>query len=147
MSKLKIYYNRSSELMVHYPCAACTKNVSSRHKVICWDHCNQQVHIRYNDLNDLGYYNLLKSKNKFQYCILCTSEMLPFCTINSIISLPEENLNKPTEALISLLNQLHNFTGNKKKMNSSCQTVNIEKQIISRSFPTTSKGRPCLFFR
>ena len=41
--------------------------------------------------------------------------MLPFCTANSIMSLPKEDLNKSIEALISLLNHLHNFTDDEKK--------------------------------
>ena len=74
------------------------------------------MHIKCNDLNDLDY-NLLKSKNEFWYCILCTSEILPFCTVNSIMPLKSNkgNLNKPTDALINLMNQLNNFTDGEKE--------------------------------
>ena len=34
----------------------------------------------------------------------------------------------------------------RKKMSWNCQTVNKEKQIISKSFPQMSNGRPCPFF-
>ena len=104
--------------MKHYPCAVCEKGVLNQHKAICCDHCTQWVHIKCNDLNDLDY-NLLKSKNEFWYCILCTSEILPFCTVNSIMPLKSNkgNLNKPTVALINLMNQLNNFMMTRKKMN------------------------------
>ena len=72
------------------------------------------MHIKCNDLNDLDY-KLLKSKNGFWYYILFTSEILPLCTVNSVMSLSKGNLNKPTDALITLLNQLNNFTDNKKE--------------------------------
>ena len=63
-------------------------------------------------LNDLDC-NLLKSKNEFWYCILCTSEILPFCTVMPLKS--KGNLNKPTVALINLVNQLNNFTDDEKE--------------------------------
>ena len=74
------------------------------------------MHIKCNELNDLDY-NLLKSKNEFWYCILCTSEILPFCsTVNSIMPLKSKgNVSKPTVALINLMNQLNNFTDDKKE--------------------------------
>ena len=77
--------------------------VLNQHKAICCDHCNQWVHIKCNDLNDLDY-DLLKSKNEFWYCILCTSEILPFSTVNSIMSLSKGDLNKHAGALMSLIN-------------------------------------------
>ena len=87
--------------MKNYPCAVCKKSVLNQHKAICSNHCNQWLQIKCNDLNDLNY-NLLKSKNEFWFCILCTSEILPYC--NSIMPLPKGNLNKSTGALISLDN-------------------------------------------
>ena len=72
------------------------------------------MHIKCNDLNDLDY-NLLKSKNEFWYCILCTSEILPFCTVNSVMSLPKGSLNKPTGALINLMNQINSLTDDEKE--------------------------------
>ena len=97
--------------MKHYPCAVCKKSVLNQHKAIC---CSQWVHIKCNDLNDLDY-NHLKSKNEFWYCILCTSEILPFCTVNSIMLPPKGSLNKPTDALINHINQLNNFTDDEKE--------------------------------
>ena len=48
--------------MKHYPCEVCKKSVLNQHKAICCDHCNQWVHIKCNDLNDLNYN--LNSKNE-----------------------------------------------------------------------------------
>ena len=100
--------------MKHYPFANCKKSVLNQHKTIFCEHYNQWVHIKCNDLNDLDY-SLQKSKNKFWYCILCTSEILPFCTVKSVTSLPKGSLNKPTGALINLMNQLNNFLDDEKE--------------------------------
>ena len=89
------------------------KSVLNQHKGICCYYCNQWVHIKCNHLNDLDYN--LKSKNEFWYCMLCTSDILPFCTVNPVMSLPKGSLNKPTGALINLMNQLNNFTGDEKE--------------------------------
>ena len=100
--------------MKHYPYAVCKESALNQHKAICFDHCNHWVHIKCNDLNDLDY-NLLKSKNEFWYCILCSSEILPFCTVNSIMPPPVGSLNKPAGALINLMNQLNNFADDEKE--------------------------------
>ena len=97
-----------------YPCSVCKKSVLSQHKAICCDHCNQWVHIKCNNLNDLDY-NLLKSKNENWYCIICTPKILPFCQINEKMSIPKGNLNKPTDALVNLMNQLNNLTDDEKE--------------------------------
>ena len=97
-----------------YPCSVCKKSVLYQHKAICCDHCNQWVHIKFNNLNDLDY-NLLKSKNENWYCILCTPEILPFCQINEKVSISKENLNKSTDALFNLMNQLNNFIDDGKE--------------------------------
>ena len=80
----------------------CKKSVLNQHKAICCDHY-QWVHIKCNNPNDLDY-NLLKCKNENWYCILCTPEIL------SVLSIPKENLNKFTDALVNL----NNFTDDKK---------------------------------
>ena len=46
--------------------------------------------------------------------MLCTPEILPFCQINENVSIPKGNLNKSTDALVNLMNQLYNFTDDKK---------------------------------
>ena len=90
------------------------KSVLNQHKAICCDNCNQWVHIKCNNLNDLDY-KLLKSKNENWYCILCTPEILLFCQINEKMFIPKGNLNKPTDALVNLMNQLNNFTEDEKE--------------------------------
>ena len=65
-------------------------------------------------MNDLNY-NLLKSKNENWYCILCTPEILPFCQINEKMSILKGNLNRPTDSLVNLMNQLNNFTDDEKE--------------------------------
>ena len=131
--------------MKHYSCAVCKKSVLNQHKAICCDHCNQWVHIKCNDLNDIDY-NLRKSKNEFCYFILCTSEILPFC-INSAISLPKGSLNKPTVALINLINQLNNFFDDKKENQlklPNCKYRDIDYfQKLSKNF----KRKTLSFFR
>ena len=87
-----------------YPCSVCKKNVLNQHKAVCCDHCNQR-----NNQSNLDY-NLLKSKNENWYYILCTPEKLPFCQINEKMSIPKANLNKPSDAVVNLMNQLNNFT-------------------------------------
>ena len=47
--------------------------------------------------------------------MLCTPEILPFCQINENVSIPKENLSKSTDALVNLMNQLYNFTDDKKE--------------------------------
>ena len=49
------------------------------------------------------------------YCILCTPEILPFCQINEKMTIPKGNLNKPTDALVNLMNHLNKHTGDEKE--------------------------------
>ena len=123
--------------MKHYPYAVCKESVLNQHKAICFDHCNHWVHIKCNDLNDLDY-SLLKSKNEFWYCILCTSEILPFYTVNSIMPPPIGSLNKPAGALINLMNQLNNFADDEKENElklPNCKYKDIDYfQKLSRNF-------------
>ena len=89
------------------------------------DLCNQWIHIKCNDLNDLDY-NLLKSKNEIWYCILCTVEILPFCTVSSIMSL-QRKFNKPASAMVNLMSQqniTYGQTDNKLKL-PNCKYRNI----------------------
>ena len=78
--------------MDSYPCLVCKKSVLNQHKVICCGLCNQWVHIKCDNLNDL-HYNLQKSKNENWYCIQCTPKILPFCQIDEKMSIPKGNLN------------------------------------------------------
>ena len=66
---------------------------------------------------------LLKSKNENWYCILHTSEILPFCQVNEKISIPKGDLNKPTGALVNLMNQK---TKNNELNLPNCKYWNID---------------------
>ena len=77
-----------------YLCSVCKKSVLNQHKAICCDHCNQWVHIKCNNWNDLDY-NLLKSKNENWYCILFTPEILMNQLNNFTDDEKENELNLP----------------------------------------------------
>ena len=47
-------------------------------KAVCCDLCNKWIHIKCNDLNDLGYENL-KLRNESWYCKECIHKIVPFC--------------------------------------------------------------------
>ena len=70
--------------------------------------------------------------------ILCTSEKLPFCTVNSIVYHPQGNLNRPTDGLISLINQLNNFTSDAKENELKLQNCKCREiyyfQKLSKNF-------------
>ena len=125
-TKLQIFWINKA-----LPLCSLQKSALNQHKAICCNHCSQWVHIKCNDLIDLDY-NLLKSINEFLYCILCPSEVLSFCTVNSIMPLPKGKLNKPTGKLISLINHFYNFTDdgkeNKFKL-PSCKYINRCKYL------------------
>ena len=127
-----------------YPCSVCKKSVLNQDKAICCDYCNQWVHIKCNKLNDFDY-NVLKSKNGNWYCILCTPEILPFCQINEKMSIAKENLNKPTDALVNLTNQLNNFTDDEKENELNLPNCKYRDKTISKILPKILKGRPYLF--
>ena len=61
------------------------------------------------------------------------------------MSIPKGNLNKPTDALVNLMNQLNNSQMARNKMNWICQTVNTEIHAISKILPKNLKGRHYLF--
>ena len=74
------------------------------------------------------------------------SEMHSFCTVNSIMFLPKGNLNKPTGALINLMNQLFNFTDDKKENELKLPNCKHREIDYFKGFSKTSNSRPCLFF-
>ena len=90
-----------------YLCSVFKKSVLNQRKA-------KWVHIKCNNMNEFDY-NLLKSKNENWYCILCTSEIPPFCQITEKMSIPKGNLNKPTGPLVNLINQIRNFTDDDKE--------------------------------
>ena len=73
--------------------------------------------------------------------------MLPFCTVNSIMSLLKENLNKPTEALISLLNQFHNFTDDEEKNELKLRNCKYREIYYFQKFSKNFKKSTLSFFQ
>ena len=58
-----------------------------------------------------GFTSNVITKNENWYCILCAPELLRFCQIKKKMSIPKGNFNKPTDALVNLMNPLNNFPG------------------------------------
>ena len=133
-------------LMDCYLCSVCKKNVLNQDKAICCDHCyhcNQWVHIKCNNLNEINY-SILKSKNENWYCMVFTPEIPPFCQSNEKNSIPKGNLNKPTDGLVNLMNQLNNFKDDEKenelnfpncKYRDKVYFENLTKDFIRKALP------------
>ena len=64
-----------------------------------------------------------------------TSEILSLCTVNSIMSLPKGSSNKPTRALINLMNQLNNFTDGEKQNELKLPNCKYREIDHFKSFP------------
>ena len=54
---------------MRFNCSFCKLNVSDRAKAICCDHCNECIHIKCNDLNDIDCENLKASNTIANYVI------------------------------------------------------------------------------
>ena len=81
-----------------------------------------------------------------RYCILCTSEILPFCQINEKMYIPKGHLNKPTGALVNIMNHLNNFTDDEKENELNLSNCKYrERQTVSNILPKILRGRPYLF--
>ena len=119
-----------------------------QYKTICRKHCNQWVHIKCNNLNDLDY-NILKSKHENWYCILCTPEILPFCQINEKMYIPKENLNKPSDALVNLMKLLSWFirlTNDEKENQLNLPNCNYRDTDYFKNLTKDFKRKALSFF-
>ena len=58
-----------------------------------------------------GFTSYAITKNENWYYILCAPELRWFCQIKKKMSIPKGNFNKPTDALVNLMNPLNNFPG------------------------------------
>ena len=94
-----------------FNCCFCKLNVSDRAKAICYDHCNEWIHIKCNELNDIDYENL-KTSNNIWYCILCTKEILPFCSKQMNIDENNSGFSNINTKLLNLQGQITNLTDN-----------------------------------
>ena len=65
------------------------------------------------------------------------------------MSISKGNLNKPTDALVNLMNQLNNFTNDEKENElnlPNCKYGDTDYcKNLTKILPEILKGRPCLF--
>ena len=57
------------------------KSVKRSDMAILCDHCDNWIHIKCNNLDKLGY-EMLKRAVDLWFCLICTSNILPFCAID-----------------------------------------------------------------
>ena len=86
-------------------CKVCLKSVKISDMAILCDHCDNWIHIKCNNLDKLDY-EMLKSAADPWFCIICTSNILPFCN--------RHEKSKETTTLINLFhhNELFNLIKN-----------------------------------
>ena len=65
------------------------------------------------------------------------------------MSISKGNLNKPTDALVNLMNQFNNFTNDEKENElnlPNCKYGDTDYfKNLTKILPEILKGRPCLF--
>ena len=64
-------------MTIKFPCKICKKSVNSNHKSIQCDICDNWIHLKCNNLNDIDN-NSLKNSNEPWYCISCITIILPY---------------------------------------------------------------------
>ena len=64
-------------MVVKFPCGICQKTVGKKHNLVCFDLCNEWIHIACNDL-DKKTYKLLQGSSTKWFCINCTEKEFPF---------------------------------------------------------------------
>ena len=96
---------------MRFNCCLCKLNVSDRAKAICCGHCNEWIHINYNELNDTDYVNP-KISNDTWYCKLCIKKILPFCSNQTNFDENNSGYSDINTNLLNLLSQTNNLTGN-----------------------------------
>ena len=115
-------------------CSFCNKKVKCHQKAICCDLCNNWIHIKCNELNDLDYEYLNLNGNAW-CCKICTAEILPFCKTlkdfnkSDIDSKLSNNVNVYVNVnLKNLLLQLNNLTNDEKDENNDLLNSNYKDQ-------------------
>ena len=58
--------------------------------------------------------------------------ILPFCQINEKMSIPKQNLNKPTDGLVNLMNQFNSVTDDEKE--NELNLPNLPKILKERHY-------------
>ena len=131
-------------MTIKFPCKICKKSVNSNHKSIQCDLCDNWIHIKCNNLNDIDY-NSLKNSNEPWYCISCTTVILPygnltneqfFCITRDIDFNFETTSNlqlHPPKNLQSLFNDFNDTTSNNDESNSiNCKYYDIDSFLDSK---------------
>ena len=94
-------------------CYICQNLVKNSDKAVCCDHCNNWIHIKCNNLDNLDY-EYLKTNNSDWFCKLCTAEILPFCSRSNKTDYRNMKHVKYDDDLLILLHQLNNFLSEEK---------------------------------
>ena len=66
-------------------CKVYLKTVKRCDMAILCDHCDNWIHIKYNNFDKLDY-EMLKSTADLWFCISCTSNILPICNIHGKVN-------------------------------------------------------------
>ena len=108
-------------------CKVCLKAVKRSDMAILCDHCDNWVHIKYNNLDKLDY-EMLKSIADPWFCISCTSNILPFCNRSGK---DKETVTTPTNffhhnELFQLIESFHNLTG--RSSNDDTNSLNVSNK-------------------
>ena len=103
-------------------CNSCEKSVNNRNSLKC-SLCQQDVHIKCNDLNYIDS-QIIKKSEKLWYCLSCCENIFPFTSINNykLHTLlfnkkfcdiePTDTclILKPPKNLAYLFNEMNNFS-------------------------------------
>ena len=69
--------------MIKYPCRGCGKAVGNNHRAIECDICHAWIHIKCNKFDDNDYKFFQDNPSAPFYCIICSSENIPFSSLNN----------------------------------------------------------------
>ena len=69
--------------MIKYPCRGCGKAVGNNHHAIECDICHAWIHIKCNKFDDNDYKFFQDNPSAPFYCIVCSSENIPFSSLNN----------------------------------------------------------------
>ena len=92
-------------------CKVCLKTVKRSDMAILCNHCDNWIHIKYNNLDKLDY-EMLKTTTELWFCISYTSNILSFCNRHRKA---KETITTPTNLfhhneLFQLIKNLNNLT-------------------------------------
>ena len=127
-------------MTIKFPCKICKKFVNSNHKSIQCDLCDNWIHLKCNNLNDIDY-NSLNNSIEPWYCISCTTIILPygnltnelfFCITRDFETTYNLQLHPPKN-LQSLFNEFNDTSSNNDESNSiNCKYYDIDSFLDSK---------------